>query len=139
MPRKSIASLSVVPLKAGHRSPSPRSECSAAVKSLFREIVSKASKDHFCETDDTLLELYCVAVLEARLAHSHLQAEGRILNGRPSPWVAVLEKATKSVVSLSVRLRLGPHSRIGSGSSKLEGPAPSAYDLLRQQHAADED
>jgi phage terminase small subunit len=103
------------------------------VKALFNQILSQASKDQFRQTDETLLELYCLAVLEARLAYRHLETDGRIINGRLSPWVSILEKAYKAVVSLSVRLRLGPKSRLDARSDKLKGPPPSAYELLRDE------
>jgi phage terminase small subunit len=87
--------------------------------------------------DDTLLELYCLAVLEARMAYRHLDSEGRIISGRLSPWVSILEKANMAVVSLSVRLRLGPKSRVDPRSTKLTGPPPSAYELMRRRHEED--
>ena len=97
----------------------------------------KASKDQFRQTDDTLFELYCLAVLEARLAYRHLETEGRIISGRLSPWVSILEKANKAVVSLSVRLRLGPKSRVDPRSTKLTGAAALGYDLMRRRHEED--
>jgi phage terminase small subunit len=134
MPRKAAEALSVVRLDPRPKAPVPRREASAEVKALFNHVISNAAKGHFTETDDILLELYCLAVLEARNAYANLDAGGRVLNGRPSPWIAVLEKAQKAIVSYSVRLRLGPQSRVDPRSSKLKGPPASAYDLLRRDH-----
>jgi phage terminase small subunit len=89
MPRKSADALSVVRLDPRPKLPSPRKECSTEVKALFNQTLSQASKDQFRQTDDTLLELYCLAVLEARLAYQHLETEGRIISGRLSPWVSI--------------------------------------------------
>ena len=133
MPRKSAEALSVVRLDPSPKPPALRREASAAVKELFNHILSNAPKGQFSQTDDILLELYCLAVLEARNAYHHLDAEGRVFNGRPSPWIAVLEKAQKAIVSASVRLRLGPMSRVDPRSTKLQGPPPSAYELLRNE------
>ena len=139
MPRKSASALSVVPLNPSPKPPAPNREASAAVKELFNHILSRAPKGQFSATDDILLELYCLAVLEARNAYRHLDAEGRVLNGRPSPWIAVLEKAQKAIVSYSVRLRIGPQSRVDPRSSKLKGRPPSGYDLLWRQRDDDGD
>ena len=62
------------------------------MKELFNHILSNAPKGQFTQTDDILLELYCLAVLEARNAYHHLDAEGRVFYGRPSPWIAVPER-----------------------------------------------
>ena len=45
----------------------------------------KRQRTNSRQTDDTLLELYCLAVLEARLAYRHLENEGCIINGRLYP------------------------------------------------------
>ena len=38
-------------------------------------------------------------------------------------------------MSYSVRLRLGPMSRVDPRSAKLQGPPPSAYELMRRAQA----
>jgi chaperonin subunit len=37
---------------------------------------------------------------------------GAVIDGKPSPWITVQEKAVRAMVALSMRLRLSPQSRI---------------------------
>ena len=87
--------------------------------------------DHFQAGDGALLEQYAQAILLARQAYAHLDAEGPVIDGRASPWVVVLEKAHRSTVALSARLRLAPQARADARSAgrKAAGPGFSAYDI----------
>ena len=67
--------------------------------------------DHFQPGDGALIEQYAQAILLSRQAYARLEAEGPVIDGRPSPWVTVLEKAHRSTVALSARLRLAPQAR----------------------------
>ena len=56
---------------------------------------------------------------------------GAVINGKPSPWITVQEKAVRAMVALSMRLRLSPQSRIDAktlGRQEVrQGPAPWEY------------
>jgi hypothetical protein len=58
-----------------------------------------------------LLAAYARAVVQEELAAEHLRAEGHVVNGKASAWLIVQEKATRAMVSLSLRLRLSPQAR----------------------------
>jgi hypothetical protein len=54
---------------------------------------------------------FCGAAVLERQAAAQLR-QGPVIDGRLSPWVAVHEKAARTLATLAVRLRLGPSSRI---------------------------
>jgi phage terminase small subunit len=109
----------------------PRTGLTAEVKLIWQELVGSMPEEHFRPTDSPLIEQYAQSIALARVAYANLQSEGPVLNGRASPWLIVLEKAHRSSVALSMRLRLSPQSRLDRktiGSAKQQ-PA-SYYDLM---------
>ena len=100
---------------------------------MFRELVASVPDGHFQAVDAHLLEQYAQAIILAREAFRQLQDDGVIAaDGKPSPWLAVLEKSHKSAIALSARLRLAPQSRMSTRTAarNAAGPRPSAYDLM---------
>jgi phage terminase small subunit len=109
----------------------PRSGLPPEIKLLWIELVGSMPSDHFRSSDSILIEQYCQAAALARTAYANLDAEGAVVAGRANPFLVVLEKAHRSSVALSMRLRLSPQSRIRRetvGSAK-QTPA-SYYDLM---------
>ena len=109
----------------------PRSGLPPEIKLIWGELVGAMSADHFRPTDAPLIEQYAQAIALARVAYAHLNGEGPVVSGRANAWLVVLEKAHRSSVALSQRLRLCPMSRIDRkqvGSAK-QG-APSYYDVM---------
>jgi phage terminase small subunit len=135
MPRKSAAALAT-PAIGGQPVLRPRQDAPEAVQRLFREVVALAPAGHFQAADGFLLERYAAALLLARQASAELEAGGAVMDGKPSPWLTVLEKADRAVVALSGRLRLAPQARDTSRSAgrKTDGLRPSAYDVYLGQH-----
>jgi len=71
------------------------------------------------------------ACAEADEAATHLREEGRIIDGKVSPWRAVLTCAEKSMVALSHRLRLSPQGRAPvATTTTTSGKLSSYYDML---------
>jgi phage terminase small subunit len=81
------------------------------VQAVFRAIVSTVPPEHFRPSDALLVEQYAQAVALARVAYDELRLTGPVVDGKTSPWVAVLEKAHRSSVALAARLRLAPQQR----------------------------
>lgn len=50
----------------------------------------------FRASDLPLLCSYVRAVLQEQTASAYLEREGHVVDGRPSPWLAVLAQATKA-------------------------------------------
>jgi phage terminase small subunit len=139
MPRKSAAAIDIEHL-AKRNEPKglrARSALSPEVKLLWTELVSSMPHSHFRDSDAPLIEQYCQAIALARQAYAHLNEEGSVVSGRANAWLVVLEKAHRSSVALSMRLRLSPQSRLDRKAVKDGGPV-SAYQLMRMQQDDDE-
>ena len=96
----------------------PRTGCSVAIATAFREIVDSISADHFVESDGPLVERYAAGIVLARLAEKNLALHGYVIgsnrSGQPqqNPWCSVLAQADKVIATLATRLRLAPQSRM---------------------------
>lgn len=78
---------------------------------VFRSVVAAVASDHFQVCDVPLLVEFARATCLADQAAAALAAEGIVVNGKVSGWVAVQEKAQRGLVALSARLRICPQSR----------------------------
>lgn len=129
MPRRSSADLSVIQLNAGASRLRPPASLSEAERTVFVDLVSTNKPEHFQPSDMPLLVRYCEATALGDLAAEHLRTEGAVIGGRPSPWIVVQEKAVRSMLGLSMRLRLSPQARAPNNPSRQR--ATSAYERLR--------
>ena len=125
--RKSLADLAVL-AAAKPRPAFIRSGLTPEVKQILHELLSQVPAEHFRPSDGALVEQYAQSIALARQAYSFIAAEGPVVGGRPSPWLVVLEKAHRSSVALSMRLRLAPQSRLDAKATTRSGPPPSYYE-----------
>ena len=51
-----------------------------------------------------------------------------MVDGKPSPWLTVQEKAVRALVALSLRLRLSPQARQPNNPKRVR--AVSAYEAM---------
>ncbi len=109
--RISAAAMSVIGVGGEQARPSPPACLSGPERELFAALVTGCDADHFRQTDLPLLSRYCEAAILAEQAALELR-NGAVVNGKPSPWIVVQEKCVRAMVSLSMRLRLSPQSRI---------------------------
>ena len=131
MPRRSSASLAVARVSGEPKVPQPSAGLSAAVKTIFHELVKTSPRGHFRVSDGPVIEAYASAVSTIRRAEHELAEDGPVTPaGRVSPWVRVQADASKTIASLSMRLRLCPQSRATSRATAREkeyiGPRPWA-------------
>jgi hypothetical protein len=63
----------------------------------------------------------------------------RIGSCRPSGWFNLHERATKSLVALALRLRLGPQSRADKAPKTLPAAEMSYYERISFEEGADDD
>jgi phage terminase small subunit len=128
MPRKSAAALDMPPLGPPPRL-HPPDDLTGREREVFVDIVASCTATHFQPQDLPLLCAYARALVLERLAAAQLEAEGYVITGaqgaRPSPWLAVLAQATKSMLALSHRLRLSPQGR--SPTNPKRAPVVSYY------------
>jgi phage terminase small subunit len=101
MPRKSAAELSVIPIDQRASRLRPPASLSEAERTMFIDLVAAVDAKHFRPSDLPLLCRYCEAVVLAEQAAAELRRAGAVVNGKPSPWVTVQEKAVRAMVALS--------------------------------------
>ena len=138
MPRKSVAAMALAPVVDGRPERlRPRAEAPASVQRIFSDLVASVPTEHFRPGDADLIEQLAQSIALARQAYAELERAGPVTDGRASPWIVILEKAHRSSVALSARLRLCPQARTDPKSvGRQNGPPPSAYDLRpREIHA----
>ena len=110
MARKSIAALSV--RVDGRPTPvQPRADAPPEVAEFFRNLTARCAPEHFRDADIDLIEQFAQAVLLARRAYDEL-AVAPVVDGKPSPWSPILERAHKSSAVLATKLRISPLGRI---------------------------
>jgi phage terminase small subunit len=106
----------------------PRPDAPDDVRAIFRDLVASVASDHFTTADRPLLESYSEAIALSRLAYAELEKSGPVVNGKTSAWVVIQEKAHRSQVALSARLRLCPQSRFDrtkAGKTARDSRVPS--------------
>jgi hypothetical protein len=108
--RKSFASLSLVTAPEPEPRLLPPAFLDPEEQAIFADIVASTSPKHFRPSDMPLLVAYAQAVWTQRMASREFRRVP-LVAGRPSAWAAVEEKAIRSMVALSMRLRLSPQAR----------------------------
>jgi phage terminase small subunit len=129
MPRQSAEALSIPGIDARVTRLQPRADAPSSLRQIITDLISSVPPQHFRPSDAALIEQYAQAILLARRAYGELEANGPVINDKSSPWVLVLEKAHRSSVQLSARLRLSPQQRedrktVGRQPQKPSYPEP---------------
>jgi len=119
--RISAAALSAIAVDDQSTRPSPPASLSEAERELFVAIVAGCDAGHFRQPDLPLLSRYCEAAVLAEQAALELR-NGAVVDGKPSPWIVIQEKCVRAMVSLSMRLRLSPQSRIDAKTLGRQQP-----------------
>jgi phage terminase small subunit len=131
MPRRSAADLAVVRGGAGFGRLRPSSELGENEVQVWKQVVGACDPKHFVASDAPLLARYCENVVLARKAAAALAEQGPVMHGRVNPMLVVAEKCDRALVALSMRLRISPQARMRRETTGRKGPAPSAYELMR--------
>jgi P27 family predicted phage terminase small subunit len=84
---------------------------SAEEERIFQQLLASVDGDHLHPGDLPLLVSYCQAIAQHDRAVQAIRREGDVVDGKPSPWITVQEKAQRAMVALSMRLRLSPQAR----------------------------
>jgi len=133
MPRRSQASLSVLRPRVDGRATrlSPPPDLDEPERLRFLEVVRACAPDHFRQSDTPLLVEYVRTAILCERAAAAMRADGGpVMNGgKVSPWFGVSQRAARTLMVLSARLRLNPQSRSHPRSiARQQYRAPSAYD-----------
>ena len=104
--RKGSASLVVPPIDGGPSRLEPPASLSEVERGIFEHLIGAVDRRHFRQSDAPLVHAYVRAIALEQQAAKLLAA-----NPTDSKQLAVWEKSTRALVSLSARLRLCPQSR----------------------------
>jgi phage terminase small subunit len=124
LPRKSSAELTQFPRVDVTRPTYLKTppDLPATLRNIVADLIASQKPGHFRRGDEALLEQFAQAIVLGRQAYERIEAEGPVIDGRSSPWLVVLEKAHRSVVALSGRLRLAPQMRASSRTAGRSQP-----------------
>jgi hypothetical protein len=135
MPRRSSASLSLAAFNADARRLDCPAELSGIEAEIFRQTVASVSAGHFVAEDLVLLTQFARSAALARRASEELMVSATV-GSVVSPWLAVHQSATKTMMQLSVRLRIGPRSRTPDDRRRSAQVGPTSYyDQMRLKDA----
>ena len=109
--RKSAASFETINVDGSPDRLQPPDHLSADERRRFADIVTNCDARHFRPSDMSLLVRFVEADGLAERAAKELRKHP-VVDGKPSAWLAVQEKSVRALVSLSMRLRLSPQSRV---------------------------
>jgi hypothetical protein len=138
MPRKSAADVKMVSLDGRQNYLRPPASLSDPERSLFASLVAANPASHFKSSDLPLLAQYVQAATLSEQAVAELRVSP-VVNGKPSPWLAVFEKCNRAMISLSMRLRLSPQARAPNNPSRPQSQASSSvYDRIRLETETDD-
>jgi hypothetical protein len=134
MPRKAAADFTTTVLAAGDRLRPPLG-LDKPEAALFTTIVLAHPPERFTAADVPLLAAYVRSCIDEECASAELRAAGYV-SDRPSPWLAVLKEARRSMTTLVRALRLSPASR---GPSASDLPEVSYYEKMALSEARRDD
>jgi hypothetical protein len=129
--RRSASELGVVSVDGKPSSLTPPDHLGADERRRFVELVANCDAGHFRPTDAALLCRYVESDALGERAARELRDGGPVLHGKASPWIVIQEKAIRAQVSLSMRLRLSPQSRLDPKTvARSKASESSVYDIM---------
>ena len=129
MPRKSAAAMTTPIAKQPSTLLQAPASLSQEERQVFVDLVLANKPQHFMPSDMPLLVTYCEVICQLRLASKELK-KGIVAGGKTNPWIGVQERLIKSMVALSMRLRLSPQARSPTNPSRASRQA-NAYEEMR--------
>ena len=110
MPRQSAASAAFSPTATARPILTPPVDLDPLEREEFANIVLGVPAHHFWPADVPLIALLAKNIVMERIAFGELRAAGYVSGDRPSPWLAILQQATKAVSATARMLSLTPAS-----------------------------
>jgi hypothetical protein len=105
----------------------PPSDLNDLEKAEFASLILGAPPNQFLPSDLPLLVAYSRAIVAEKVAAGELDA-CPIIDGKPSPWLALWQARIRAVTTLSRMLSLSPAGRIPSRSPDEKHSPASYYD-----------
>jgi phage terminase small subunit len=135
MPRKSVASIITPSPKLQSVRLQPPAYLTKQERAEFVALVMHNKAEAFRPSDLPLLVAYSQIIAQLQEASKQIH-KGVVHEGKISPWISVQERLIKSMVALSMRLRLSPQSRAPNNPSRPVKPM-SAYEELANGYLDD--
>ena len=129
--RKPFTTVDITPFDQPIERLQPPPHLGPAATRIFRDLVVRVPAEQFKPSDLSLVCRWCEWTAVADLAGAEL-ATGALVDehGQPSPWIAIAERASKQLIALSLRLRLGPQSRMDKSPKTQAAKDLSYYDRM---------
>jgi len=125
--RKPYVTHDIVPFDMPAERLVPPPHLGPAATRIFRDLIVRVPAGQFKPSDLSLVCRWAEWTAVADRAAAEMATSDLVTaDGRPSPWIAIAERASKQLVALSLRLRLGPQSR-ASKAPKTEAPGQQSY------------
>lgn len=128
LPRRSAASFITPTLRLKSDRLQPPASLSKQERAEFIALVMANKADAFKVSDLPLLVTYVQVICQLAEASKEIR-KGVVHQGKVNPWVGVQERLIKSMVALSMRLRLSPQSRAPNNPTRPVKP-PNAYEEM---------
>ena len=129
--RKPYATVDITPFDQPVERLQPPPHLGPAATKVFRDLVARVPAGQFKPSDLSLVCRWAEWTAVADRAAAEI-ATGELVDehGQPSPWIAIAERASKQLIALSLRLRLGPQSRMDKSPKTQAAKDLSYYDRM---------
>lgn len=105
---------------------SPPQSLGPLEKQRFLDLVLSCPSGQFRASDLPILCRHVELTLMAEQAAGELQAQGMVVDDKPSPWLAVYLQVTNALLKTAARLHLSPSAR-GHAVFAAEAEPPASY------------
>jgi phage terminase small subunit len=138
--RKPYSTHDVTPFDLPDQRLRPPDSLGPLEKRIFFHLITHVPATQFQPADLPLVCRWCELSAVADRAAAEM-ATGNLVteDGRPTPWLAVHEKAVKGLVALSLRLRLSPQSRMNKSPKTQPAGELSYYEEMELTEGGDGD
>ncbi len=135
MPRQSSAAQSFAANGTTRQLIQPPADLNPLEKQEFINVVLGSPANHFLPADISMISLHARHIVGERIAFGEFQASP-IVDGRPSPWLAVMVAHARVLTTTARRLNINPAGRLPTKSSEPDAPV-SAYQKIAMEAARD--
>jgi phage terminase small subunit len=129
--RKPYSTVDIFPFDQPVERLKPPDHLGPAATRIFRDLVVRVPAEQFKPSDLSLVCRWAEWTAVADRAAAEMATNDLVTpDGRPSPWIAIAERASKQLIALSLRLRLGPQSRMDKSPKTQAAKDLSYYDRM---------
>lgn len=140
MPRRSSSEIGAPIFGPDPPRLSPPASLGELEKRAFVDLILSLPSSHFRPSDAPLVARWAELVVQCEVAHGEMQAGGMVTSdGKPSAWFVVYQQATRSLLTVSARLRLSPSARSHATFTSHEEPPSSYYDRMALLEGPDDE